>query len=116
MIATGMTLFCQLTFHLHRLCINRVHEEILTLSDVFQIPRKQIQFELTQPICAEFSQGLETLLDTITKAGYKLAIDDFATRYTSLQQLVEYPASTIKFDKSFLDATMQRVSEKYLNH
>lgn len=86
----------------------RVHDNIIALSDEFNIDRGHIQIEMTETTEAEFSKGVESLLQPLTEAGFKLAIDDFGTGYTSLQQLVEYPATTIKIDKSFLDATMEQ--------
>ncbi len=97
-----------------QIAINRVTEEILSLGESFDIPRHLIQFEMTETTGAEFSTGVDSLLHTITEAGFKLAIDDFGTGYTSLQQLVEYPASTIKFDKSFLNATLNADRHKIL--
>lgn len=94
--------------------INRIQEEIIALSKIFEIANKNIQLEMTETTGAEFATGKESLLSAITDAGFKLAIDDFGTGYTSLQQLVEYPASTIKFDKSFLEATTSGNRRKIL--
>ena len=39
--------------------------------------------------------------------GYRLAIDDFGSGYTSITQLVEYPTQKIKLDKGFLEALIE---------
>ncbi|MEF1214751.1 EAL domain-containing protein, partial [Vibrio alginolyticus] len=45
-------------------------------------------------------------LDELSKRGYRLAIDDFGSGYTSLTQLVQYPVQKIKFDREFLVTLM----------
>lgn len=94
--------------------INSIQKEILNQAKLHRVPNRQIQFEMTETTGAEFSGGSDSLLSSLTDAGFRLAIDDFGTGYTSLQQLVEYPASTIKFDKSFLEATMSGSGRKIL--
>ena len=36
------------------------------------------------------------VVQAIRRAGFRVAIDDFGVGYTSIQQLLEYPADTIK--------------------
>ncbi|MDW1982628.1 EAL domain-containing protein, partial [Vibrio sp. Vb0304] len=59
-----------------------------------------IELEITETFAAE-QQGT-ALLDELSKLGYRLAIDDFGSGYTSLTQLVQYPVQKIKFDREFL--------------
>jgi len=39
----------------------------------------------------------------IRMAGFRVAIDDFGVGYTSIQQLLEYPADTIKLDMAIVE-------------
>ncbi|WP_096087271.1 putative bifunctional diguanylate cyclase/phosphodiesterase [Agaribacterium haliotis] len=87
-----------------QITVNRIQEHIFRLVKQHQIDSKRIQFEMTETTGAEFCRGTEGLLKSINDAGFLLAIDDFGTGYTSIQQLIEYPVSTIKFDKSLLDS------------
>ncbi|HHF2858325.1 TPA: EAL domain-containing protein [Vibrio diabolicus] len=64
-----------------------------------------IELEITETFAAE-QQGT-ALLDELSKRGYRLAIDDFGSGYTSLTQLVQYPVQKIKFDREFLVTLMK---------
>ncbi|UTZ29175.1 EAL domain-containing protein [Vibrio campbellii] len=64
------------------------------------VPTRCIELEITETFASD-KQGT-ALLDELSKLGYKLAIDDFGSGYTSLTQLVQYPVQKIKFDREFL--------------
>lgn len=64
------------------------------------VPTRCIELEITETFASD-KQGT-ALLDKLSKLGYKLAIDDFGSGYTSLTQLVQYPVQKIKFDREFL--------------
>ncbi|WP_041060695.1 EAL domain-containing protein [Vibrio owensii] len=64
------------------------------------VPPHCIELEITETFAAD-QQGT-ALLDELAQLGYKLAIDDFGSGYTSLTQLVQYPVQKIKFDREFL--------------
>ncbi|MCW8336697.1 GGDEF and EAL domain-containing protein, partial [Vibrio paucivorans] len=59
-----------------------------------------IDFEITETFASD-SQSFP-LLHELSLQGYKLAIDDFGSGYTSITQLVEYPVQKIKLDRYFL--------------
>jgi len=42
------------------------------------------------------------VVQAIRRAGFRVAIDDFGVGYTSIQQLLEYPADTIKLDMAII--------------
>lgn len=69
------------------------------------IPTKNIELEITETYASDH-QGT-ALLDKLSELGYRLAIDDFGSGYTSLTQLVQYPVQKIKFDRQFLLTLMQ---------
>ena len=64
------------------------------------VPSRCIELEITETFASD-KQGT-ALLDELSNLGYKLAIDDFGSGYTSLTQLVQYPVQKIKFDREFL--------------
>ncbi|PML33632.1 c-di-GMP phosphodiesterase [Vibrio sp. 10N.261.52.A1] len=69
------------------------------------IPPSLIDFEITETFYSN-SHGFP-LLNELARMGYRLAIDDFGSGYTSITQLVEYPTQKIKLDKGFLEALIE---------
>jgi diguanylate cyclase (GGDEF)-like protein len=57
-----------------------------------------VEIELTETYAAELSNDTRAVVEAIRQAGFRVAIDDFGVGYTSIQQLLEYPADTIKLD------------------
>lgn len=55
-----------------------------------------------------------SLLRDLNKIGFQLALDDFGAGYTSLIQLVEFPISIVKLDRSFIEKTMMKGKETVL--
>ncbi len=62
-----------------------------------------IEIELTETYAAELSSNTMEVVRTIRMAGFRVAIDDFGVGYTSIQQLLEYPADTIKLDMAIVE-------------
>ncbi|EOX3942830.1 MULTISPECIES: EAL domain-containing protein [Vibrio] len=79
---------------------NYIHEQ----ATLHSVKPECIEIEITETFAAE-QQGT-ALLDELSKRGYRLAIDDFGSGYTSLTQLVQYPVQKIKFDREFLVTLM----------
>jgi len=63
----------------------------------------RIEIELTETYAAELSNQTMKVVRTIRMAGFRVAIDDFGVGYTSIQQLLEYPADTIKLDMAIVE-------------
>ena len=47
--------------------------------------------------------GAVEKLSQLTRRGISIAIDDFGTGYSSLKKLKDFPVTTVKIDKSFLE-------------
>jgi len=62
----------------------------------------KIEIELTETYAAELSSSTMGVVRAIRAAGFRVAIDDFGVGYTSIQQLLEYPADTIKLDMAII--------------
>lgn len=68
----------------------------------YRICPTRIEIELTETYAAELSSNTMEVVRTIRMAGFRVAIDDFGVGYTSIQQLLEYPADTIKLDMAII--------------
>ena len=62
-----------------------------------------IELEITETICAEDPDIIYKKIRDLQKAGFKVAMDDFGSGYSSLNMLKEMPLDIIKMDLKFLD-------------
>ena len=69
----------------------------------YRICPNRIEIELTETYAAELSRNTMEVVHAIRMAGFRVAIDDFGVGYTSIQQLLEYPADTIKLDMAIVE-------------
>ncbi len=71
------------------------------------IAPQRIEIELTETYAAELSSCTMDVVLAIRAAGFRVAIDDFGVGYTSIQQMLEYPADTIKLDMAIVGRLTQ---------
>ncbi|WP_390904532.1 putative bifunctional diguanylate cyclase/phosphodiesterase [Vibrio pomeroyi] len=97
----------QLSINLSSAGIETTHlaEFIDQHAGIQNIPPSLIDFEITETFYSN-SQGFPRL-NELSRMGYRLAIDDFGSGYTSITQLVEYPTQKIKLDKGFLETLIE---------
>ena len=62
---------------------------------------KPIVFEITERQFLGNLDSLEADLQPLLDFGFRLALDDFGSGYTSLAMMAEYPLDTIKIDRVF---------------
>ncbi|MBP1870609.1 diguanylate cyclase (GGDEF)-like protein [Ensifer adhaerens] len=63
---------------------------------------QSIEIELTETFAVKFSDQLRRNIDELRQKGFRLSIDDFGAGYTSVQQIIEYTADTIKLDRALV--------------
>ncbi|KAB1460163.1 putative bifunctional diguanylate cyclase/phosphodiesterase [Vibrio panuliri] len=83
---------------------------IQMMSLQYQVKPHLVDFEITETFATD-SQSY-SLLHELSTMGFKLAIDDFGSGYTSITQLVEYPVQKIKLDREFLAALIKTDNRK----
>ncbi|HEV7317157.1 MAG TPA: EAL domain-containing protein [Ensifer sp.] len=66
------------------------------------IEARSIEIELTETFAVKFSDQLRRNIDALRQRGFRLSIDDFGAGYTSVQQIIEYTADTIKLDRALV--------------
>ncbi|MEY8001416.1 EAL domain-containing protein [Clostridium sp. Mt-5] len=67
------------------------------------INSKYLCFEITERILMDLSKKILDRIFKIKEMGIKIFIDDFGTKYSSLNYLRDLPIDGIKIDKSFID-------------
>jgi len=69
----------------------------------YELSMEDIELEITETICAEDPDIIYKKVKELQKAGFKVAMDDFGSGYSSLNMLKEMPLDIIKMDLKFLD-------------
>ncbi|TPH12919.1 EAL domain-containing protein [Litorilituus lipolyticus] len=62
-----------------------------------------LELEITEGVLLSGYNYVESMLNSITQMGVKMAMDDFGTGYSSLSYLRTYPFDVIKIDRSFIN-------------
>ena len=83
-----------------------VMEQLLSLSDKYNLGSQWIKMELTESVYSEEGNLIMRRMKDIQEHGFKVAVDDFGSGYSSLHMLKKMPIDILKIDKSFLDVDM----------
>ncbi|MDX3927344.1 MAG: EAL domain-containing protein [Shinella sp.] len=95
------------------LCINISSAELYTksISDHFceclerhALDARTIEIELTETFAVKLSDQSKRNIDILRAKGFRISIDDFGAGYTSVQQIIDYPAETIKLDRALVES------------
>lgn len=82
---------------------NELKHKLLELVDTYGIRPEQLELEITESICGEDPEVIYDKIRELREAGFKIAMDDFGSGYSSLNMLKEMPLDIIKMDLKFLD-------------
>lgn len=82
-------------------------EKVNELVENAGIPKSCIEFELTETVVVENLNLIVEKLQLLRKEGYRVALDDFGSGYSSLYVLGKVPANVIKFDRGFVLHSIQ---------
>ncbi|MEA3422805.1 MAG: EAL domain-containing protein [Bacillota bacterium] len=63
----------------------------------------KIKFEITEHSIVEDLNGALVIMNALKDLGFMTALDDFGTKYSSLNYLAKLPFDYIKIDKSYVD-------------
>jgi diguanylate cyclase (GGDEF)-like protein/PAS domain S-box-containing protein len=66
-----------------------------------------LRLDLTEAVVMKNADMAARLLGQLRDRGIRICIDDFGTGYTSLRELREFPISTLKIDRSFINQLEQ---------
>jgi len=77
-------------------------QRISSILRSYEVSPTSLELEITETTLMENPERTIRLLDQLYGLGLHLAIDDFGTGYSSLSALQQFPISTLKIDKSFV--------------
>lgn len=78
------------------------------------IASADVELELTESTLLHDTAGMREVLRVLAEDGYRLALDDFGTGYSSLAYLRNFPISTLKIDKTFVQSIASDVHDRNL--
>ena len=69
----------------------------------YNLDTKDLELEITESLCGEEPDIIYDKIRTLQENGFKIAMDDFGSGYSSLNMLKEMPLDILKMDLRFLD-------------
>lgn len=78
--------------------------EFLQLLNKFNLSASDITIEVTESVALSSNLNANETLDSLHDLGFKIALDDFCTGYSSLSNLIDCKADYLKIDKSFVQS------------
>lgn len=101
--------------------VSRVHfygqdlkEKLISLIEEYQLLPSDLELEITETICAEDPDIIYSRIRELQQVGFKVAMDDFGSGYSSLNMLKEMPLDVIKMDLRFLDGGDNEEKSRYI--
>ena len=77
-------------------------ERIIRLLDAHAIPAEAVDIEITENLLMKEAEKNIDMVKQLRACGLRVSIDDFGTRYSSLNYLRRFPITSIKIDQSFV--------------
>lgn len=84
--------------------VHKLHE----LIEKYNLEPADIEIEITESICGDTSDEIYETIRQLQKDGFKIAMDDFGSGYSSLNMLKEMPLDIIKMDLKFLNGEQEK--------
>jgi EAL domain-containing protein (putative c-di-GMP-specific phosphodiesterase class I) len=81
---------------------DNIVERIISQLHRHHLPEEVLDIEITENLLMHDDSGVIDKLRRLRERGIRISIDDFGTRYSSLNYLRRFPVNTIKIDKSFI--------------
>ncbi|MEF8750638.1 MAG: GGDEF domain-containing phosphodiesterase, partial [Candidatus Accumulibacter necessarius] len=77
-------------------------ERILQRISAYAIPAAAVDIEITESLLMKDAEKNISIVKQLRNCGLRVSIDDFGTRYSSLNYLRRFPITSIKIDQSFV--------------
>ncbi len=77
-------------------------ESLLMIARTYMVHLDMLEIEVTESVFTRNKKVLMEKIHMLKQAGFKIAIDDFGSDYSTLISLYEIEADTVKLDKGFI--------------
>ncbi len=81
---------------------DKIYYIIKRLKERYNIPEKYIHFEITESASITTQGVLNSRIQKIRELGFRIAMDDFGSGYSSLNSLKDMPIDILKLDIGFM--------------
>lgn len=92
-----------INFSRHHLRMPNWTNTLLEIANKYNVPTNLYELELTETVAEENFNLVANVARRLREAGFKIAIDDFGSGYSSIQLLYKIPIDVLKMDKSCFD-------------
>lgn len=96
------------------LSIHQLAEKVENILLKYNVPAKQVKFELTESALVKNQERMQQLISQFHQQGIQVILDDFGTGYASLTYLLHYTFSNLKIDRSFVSNLESNESHKVI--
>jgi diguanylate cyclase (GGDEF)-like protein/PAS domain S-box-containing protein len=80
--------------------------------DQYNVRPENVEFEITEHSLIYNMEDTKKLIEALKNLGFRISLDDFGTRYSSLNYLCSIPFDSLKIDKSYVDNIMDDRNEE----
>ncbi len=80
----------------------------------YDIEPNLIDIEITETACTENIEQIVKIIEELKNFGFKIAMDDFGSGYSSLNMLNKFPIDTLKLDRGFIHNECSRKEKSIL--
>ena len=101
-------LFLTCNFTRTSLSKNDFFDRIFEISSDYKFDRSRLVLEITEDSIAENSQAVSKISAKCRRAGFKIAIDDMGTGFSSFADLYDYEIDLVKIDGEFIASSSER--------
>jgi len=101
-IQNGTALSIAINLSAVQLSDNTLIEFIKSIIAKYQVPARQIEFELTETALLEHNSQSVEFMKSLNKLGCRIALDDFGSGFSSISHLQNFPIDSVKIDKSLM--------------